>query len=359
MEPSSLVVLPGIEAPATLARRPPPPRRSLSPAELAAGIRAGSRSSLSQAISLVESSRESDRARSAELLRLLADRMGDSVRVGITGVPGVGKSTLIEALGRLLLEDPTERVAVLAVDPSSPLTKGSILGDKSRMGWLSSQDRAYVRPSPSRGSLGGVASRTREVIQLCEAAGCRTIIVETVGVGQSEVAVEGLVDCFLLLMLAGAGDEVQGIKKGVIEMADAIAITKADGDNLVKAKVARQMVLNALHMVARKGPEVPVAICSSATGEGLQEVWGLVREFVDRAKRTGDFEARRARQGSRWLRQMMDEEVLDRYYRQPGLEAVLAAATHEVERGALTPRMAAEIVFRRFPVDGGYHPPST
>lgn len=276
---------------------------------------------------------------------LLLPLSGGSLRLGITGVPGVGKSTLIEALGKVILADTDAQIAVLAVDPTSPLTHGSILGDKSRMPWLSNHPRAYVRPSPSQGSLGGVAARTREVIQLCEAFGCTAVIVETVGVGQSEVAVAGLVDCFLLLLLAGAGDEVQGIKKGVIEMADLAAVTKCDGANLVPAKIARQMALNAFHLMGR---ETEVYLTSSVTGDGLPDLWGSVQAFVRHAGASGEKAARRGRQGVQWMTEMVERAVLDRFYSDPEVAALLGPLKDQVRRGLATPRGAAERVLSGF-----------
>jgi LAO/AO transport system kinase len=292
-------------------------------AALAAAIRAGDRAALARGITLIESTAAPHRASADELLQLLTPHSGRAVRVGVTGPPGAGKSTFIDALGVRRCA-AGQRVAVLSVDPSSPVTHGSILGDKARMEALARHPGAFIRPSPSGGELGGVARRTRETIVLCEAAGYEVVLVETVGVGQSEVVVRGMVDCFLVLLLAGAGDELQGIKKGVIELADVLAVNKADGDNRARAELARGQVARALHYLS--GPadawQPPVLACSAQTGEGVEEVWRTVEQFLGQARRAGTFDARRREQRLAWL----DALVLD------GLRATLGAHRGAAQR---------------------------
>ncbi|PRQ02581.1 putative GTPase [Enhygromyxa salina] len=272
-------------------------RERPSVSALAAGVRAGDRSALGRAITLLESRLGADQARARELLERLLPHTGAALRVGVTGVPGVGKSTFIETLGRQLTGAGT-KVAVLAVDPSSTISGGSILGDKTRMQELARDPLAFVRPSPSRGSLGGVARRTREVILLCEAAGYEVVLVETVGVGQSETMVAGMVDFFLVLMLAGAGDELQGIKRGILELADLVAINKADGDNLEQARRARVEYARALHLMPRKSEHwtVPVVTCSGLSGAGVAELWAQVERYREVSTEAGEWEAKRAQQ---------------------------------------------------------------
>ncbi len=286
-------------------------RRRPTPAELAEGIRQGDRTTLARAITLIESSREADFEPAQRLLTELLPRTGASLRVGITGVPGAGKSTFIEALGTRLCGQG-KRVAVLAVDPSSTVTRGSILGDKTRMQSLAQEPLAFIRPSPSGGTLGGVARKTRETLLLCEAYGFDVILVETVGVGQSETTVHSMVDCFMVLMIAGAGDELQGIKKGILELAELMVITKADGDNLHRVELAAADLRNALHILRPRddGHATPVMACSSLEGTGIQEVWDEVRAFQERALESGAFSKRRRAQLSNWIDATAEEEVL-------------------------------------------------
>ncbi|BDC50302.1 ATPase/protein kinase [Bryobacterales bacterium F-183] len=299
------------------------------------GLLAHDRSVLARAITLVESTREQDRRQAEDLIELCLPHAGSSIRIGISGVPGVGKSTFIEALGQRFLQHPDAAVAVLAVDPSSPLTGGSILGDKTRMAALSAHPRAFIRPSPSSGGLGGVQRRTRETIVLCETAGFDTILVETVGVGQSEVAVASMTDCFLLLLLANAGDELQGIKRGIMELCDLIAINKADGDNAQAAEVARKQYESALHYLGRS---VPVLTCSALTGHNLVGVEGQLAEFFENARKTGVFDRKRQQQSVQW----MDEAVR--------LLIEQKAADHagdlrqQVEQGHISPLKAARLL---------------
>lgn len=275
----------------------------LSPQAYADGIRRGDRVVLGQAITLVESSLASDQQLAAELLEMVLPDTGRSIRIGITGVPGVGKSTFIEVFGAHLLEQQ-RRLAVLTIDPSSQLTRGSILGDKTRMEALSKHPNAFIRPSAAGNALGGVAHKTREALLLCEAAGYEVLLIETVGVGQSEVAVKSMVDFFLLLALAGAGDELQGIKKGILEMADAIVVTKADGDNIGRATAAKTDYERALHLSAPPpsgwGPVVMTA--SAHTGTGIDAVWKTIVSFHDRMTATGMLRENRSQQHVAWFK---------------------------------------------------------
>ena len=266
------------------------------------GVRAGDRVILAKAITLVESTLAEDETIATMLLNNLLPETGNSIRIGITGVPGVGKSTFIEGFGKLITSSG-KKVAILTIDPSSQLTRGSILGDKTRMNDLSKNPNAFIRPTPSANILGGVANRTREVMLLCEAAGYDIIIVETVGVGQSEIAVKNMVDFFLLLMLAGAGDELQGIKKGIVEMADAIVVTKADGDNISKASEAMAEYKYALHLLPqhRSGWTPVVRTCSAYTGEGFEEIWNLILEHQHKTQLSGFRDENRSQQNSTWF----------------------------------------------------------
>lgn len=283
----------------------------MSAEEYAAGTRAGDPAILARAITLVESSEANDETIASELMRLLLPNRDDSVRIGITGVPGVGKSTFIEALG-LHLCNQGHRVAVLAVDPTSAISGGSILGDKTRMERLSRHPSAYIRPSPSGGVLGGVTRKTRETIALCEAAGYNVVLVETVGVGQSETAVRSMTDFFLLLVLTGAGDELQGLKKGIVEMADAIVVTKADGLNLLPARQLRSEVAQVLHLLDPATPGwKPEALTSSAVdGKGIREVWNLIEKFRAQMSASGEWSARRLAQVHDGLLDCARERIL-------------------------------------------------
>ena len=301
---------------------------------------------LSRAITLVESTLATDQMLAQEVLAQVLPTAGGALRVGITGVPGVGKSTFIEALGLFLVDKMGKKLAVLAVDPSSPRSGGSILGDKTRMPQLAAHERAFIRPSPAGGSLGGVARATREALLLCEAAGHDVIFVETVGVGQSETTVHGLVDFFLLLMLAGAGDELQGLKRGIMEMADALLITKADGANALAATRARQDYQNALHLFppAASGWAVPVRTCSALSGEGLHEVWEMLQAYANHAQNTGFWQQRRQRQQLQWLHQSIRQALEARFYESAAVRAQLPALEAQVAAGQLTPAAAAQLL---------------
>jgi LAO/AO transport system kinase len=279
------------------------------------GIQNKDLSILSQAITLIESTQESHQKKAQAIIEKCLPSSGKSIRIGITGVPGVGKSTFIEAFGNKLIQEG-RKVAVLAVDPSSERSKGSILGDKTRMEKLANSENAFIRPSPSAGSLGGVARKTRETIILCEAAGFDTILIETVGVGQSETLVKSMVDFFLLLMLAGAGDELQGIKRGIMEMADAIAITKTDGDNINNAISARSQYENAIHLFpkAESGVNPQVFTCSSISGNGIERIWEFIRDHQKETQRNGYFESNRSFQSKYWMHETILETLKLSFY---------------------------------------------
>ena len=319
-----------------------PPKR-LSAAEYVAGILAGSRTVLGRAITLVESTLPVDQVLAQEVLQAVLPHTGRSLRVGITGVPGVGKSTFIEALGRFLVETKGHKLAVLAVDPSSQRGGGSILGDKTRMPWLSAQPAAFIRPSPAGTSLGGVARATREALLLCEAAGHGVIFVETVGVGQSETTVHGMVDFFLLLMLAGAGDELQGLKRGIMEMADALCITKADHGNEQAARRARLDYQSALHLFppAPSGQVQPVLLTSAVSGSGIAEVWEVIEQYAAATRQSGYFEQRRQEQQLQWLHHSIVQALEARFYADTAVRERLPAVRAAVAAGRLTPFAAA------------------
>ncbi len=302
-------------------------KRELNLKEYISGIRNQDRSVLAKAITLVESSLPKHRELAQEIIEACLPYSGNSIRIGISGVPGVGKSTFIESFGKMLTNQ-NHRVAVLAIDPSSNRSKGSILGDKTRMENLSRDKNAFIRPSPSAGSLGGVAQKTRETIILCEAAGFDIILVETVGVGQSETAVHSMVDFFLLLMLSGAGDELQGIKRGIMEMSDALIINKADGDNIDKANMAKVQYANALHLFpATPSGWVPKTdICSSFTGEGIDRVWNIIQEYIDLTKAKGYFIENRKQQEIQRFLENIDRRLLNQFYENPIIRDFMAQA---------------------------------
>ncbi|MCB9507640.1 MAG: methylmalonyl Co-A mutase-associated GTPase MeaB [Myxococcales bacterium] len=310
--------------------------------ELVAGVRSGDRAMIGRAITLVESRRPDHEALAQQLLVTLLPHSGGAHRVGISGVPGVGKSTFIEALGCRLV-DAGRRVAVLAVDPSSARTRGSILGDKTRMNRLAASSSAFIRPSPTSGTLGGVARRTREALLVCEAAGYDVVLVETVGVGQSETEVAAMTDFFLVLMLAGAGDELQGIKRGILELADALAVTKADGDNVAAARRAKQRYEHALHAMSPTSPNwrPRVLTCSAVTGDGLDEVWGAVTDHRAALAATGELAARRREQARGWLWAIVDDAVRRAVHERAAESGRVAALEEGVMSGDTTPALAA------------------
>jgi len=310
--------------------------------DLVDGVRAGRRAMLARAITLIESRKPEHRALAEQLMQALLPFTGKALRVGITGVPGVGKSTTIDALGTYLLEQG-HRIAVLAVDPSSTRTGGSILGDKTRMARLSMDERAFVRPSPSAGTLGGVAARTRETMLLCEAAGYDVVLVETVGVGQSETAVSDMTDTFLVLMLPGAGDELQGIKKGIIELADIVAVNKADGANVPRAKAAASEYRAALHVLGGREAHwtTPVLTYSGLTGAGIAELWAQVLLHRERARSAGAFADKRSAQQVKWMWTLFDDRLRARMRADSALRSQLPDIEREVADGTLSPTLGA------------------
>ena len=308
----------------------------------AEAILAGDRRALAKAITLVESQLPGDRDAAQALLTSLLPHTGRSIRVGITGVPGVGKSTFIEAFGQHVI-DHGHRLAVLAVDPSSPVAGGSILGDKTRMETLSRSESAFIRPSPAGKALGGVAFKTRESLMLCEAAGFDVVLVETVGVGQSEHQVAGMVDFFLLLMLPGGGDELQGIKKGILELADAIVVNKADGASEALARTTQQHYRGAMSLLSHDGFWEPrVMTCSALHGVGISEVWETITDFAEEARVNGAFEKARAGQNFSWMRQLVDEMLRSSLSTHPAVQGALPAIEEAVRSAQQTPLAAAQ-----------------
>ena len=313
------------------------------------GVLAGDRAVLAQAITQIESVRQENQIKSQEVLTQLLPHTGKAQRIGITGVPGVGKSTFIEAFGTMLIERE-HSVAVLAVDPSSSISGGSILGDKSRMPALSNNKSAFVRPSPNALSSGGVGRRTRETQLLCEAAGYDIVLVETVGVGQSEIMVSDMVDTFLVLMLPGAGDELQGIKKGVLELADIIAVNKADGDNRARAMAAKKDYDAALRYLRHRsdGWMPPVEVISAQDGTGLAELWDQVERHFELLRTTGELEERRSLQRRRWMWSLIEERLLDKFRQHPQVSSRLVDLESAVVAGKSTPAQAVQELLDTF-----------
>ncbi|MCD7972373.1 MAG: methylmalonyl Co-A mutase-associated GTPase MeaB [Candidatus Azobacteroides sp.] len=311
--------------------------------EYAEGILRGNITFLSQAVTLLESTQPHHQQLAQELIEKCIPYSGKSVRIGITGVPGAGKSTSIDTLGMHIIREG-HKLAVLAIDPSSERSKGSILGDKTRMEALAVHPDVFIRPSPSAGSLGGVARKTRETVILCEAAGYDTIFVETVGVGQSETAVHSMVDFFLLIQLAGTGDELQGIKRGIMEMADGIVVNKADGNNIDKAKLAQQQYINALHLFppAESGWKPEVLTYSGYYNIGIPEIWDMIRRYIDFTKENGYFEKKRARQSFYWLHETILEELKNHFYQDPDVRTILKEKERQVIDSEVTPFIAAK-----------------
>ncbi len=324
-------------------------RTRLTTDEYVAGVMDKNLSVVSQAITLVESNSKAHIELAQQVLKQLLPHTGKSVRIGITGLPGAGKSTFIEAFGNYLC-DAGLKVAVLAIDPSSTLTKGSILGDKTRMETLSRNSNAFIRPSPSGGTLGGVARKTRETMLVCEAAGYDVIIVETVGIGQSETTVRSMVDFFLLVLLPGAGDELQGIKKGSVEIADALVINKADGDNIQRAELTASQYRQAVHYIqpATDGWETKVSTCSALKGNGIPEVWQMIKDYMDYIKSNAIFKDRRDKQTLQWVYSMVEEQLLYNFYNDPHIKTLIGKLEPDVISGETTPTSAVTALLNQY-----------
>lgn len=317
--------------------------KTLSLNDYVEGILEGNRTILSRAITLIESTKSEHQDLAQEIIEKCLPKTGDSIRIGITGVPGVGKSTFIETLGNLIT-GKGRKLAVLAIDPSSTKTRGSILGDKTRMETLANNPDAFIRPSPTAGSLGGVARKTRETIYLCEAAGYDTIFIETVGVGQSETAVHSMVDFFLLLMLAGAGDELQGIKRGIMEMADAIAINKTDESPEKSVQQAVREYKNALHLYppSESGWEPKVTTCSALNNKGVEDIWDLILDYISVTRENGYFDDQRNRQAKHWMYETINNRLQDAFYNDPGIKKELKSIEEKVLNGEISSFKAAQ-----------------
>lgn len=329
-----------------------PLRKKMSVEDFVEGVKKGDRMILAKAITLIESNAPKDFDKAQRVLQALLPRTGHSLRIGITGVPGAGKSTFIEAFGQLLCQQGY-KVAVLAVDPTSSITGGSILGDKTRMQKLSREPNCFIRPSPSGGTLGGVARKSRETMMLCEAAGCNVILVETVGVGQSETTVRSMVDFFMLVVLTGAGDDLQGIKKGIMELADAIVVNKADGDNLERAKVTQGEYERMVEFIrpATEGWKTHAYRCSALKKTGLLELWAVMREFEKVTKQSGAFENRRQRQIIAWVKTMIDEHLHNLFYEDPVIKGRLPEVKAAVLAGVVSPSQAVAELIKTFDLD--------
>ena len=313
------------------------------------GILSRNKTILARAITLIESNAEKHFDLAQELIKEVLPYTGKSVRIGITGMPGAGKSTFIETFG-LFLIDNNKTPAILAIDPSSTVSRGSILGDKTRMENLSRHEKAFIRPSPSAGNLGGVARKTKETLLLCEAAGYDVILIETVGVGQNEVTVRSMVDFFLLVLISGAGDELQGIKKGVIELADAILINKADGDNIIQAEAAMSQYNNALHYLANATPgwKTQAYTCSAIENKGIENIWAVINEFVNYTKNTKIFEDRRLVQTKSWFDSLLNEEILYRFYNNEKVTTALNKVVSQIMNNEITPVVGVKKIISLF-----------
>jgi len=323
------------------------PRRKIDVSAYAEGVLAGDRALLARAITLVESNAPHHLQSAQDLLQHLLPHTGNSMRVGITGVPGAGKSTFIDTFGSYLTEQGY-RVAVLAIDPSSSVTGGSILGDKTRMENLSRDENAFIRPSPTGGMLGGVARKTRESMLVCEAAGYDVILVETVGTGQSEITVRSMVDFFLLILITGAGDELQGIKKGVIEIADALLINKADGDNKIPAQAARSEYNRVLHFLtsATEGWTTRAHTASALTGDGIENIWNVIQAFEEKTMSSGIFEQRRQSQLREWLHTVVETQLIDFFFRHPAIQSALPDIEESVASGEMPATAGAQALLK-------------
>ncbi|MCL2596294.1 MAG: methylmalonyl Co-A mutase-associated GTPase MeaB [Paludibacter sp.] len=328
----------------------------LSVEDYVKGILDGNISVLSQAVTLIESSLPAHQKLAHCILEKCLSFAGNSVRLGITGVPGAGKSTFIEVLGMYLVSQKGKKLAVLAIDPSSERTKGSILGDKTRMEELSASRNAFIRPSPASGSLGGVARKTRETIVLCEAAGFDTVIVETVGVGQSETAVHSMVDFFLLIQLAGTGDELQGIKRGIMEMADGIVINKADGENIEKSRLAQNLFKNALHLFPYPQSQwtAEVLLASAIEKTGISQVWNMVEKYIDFVIANGYFQNNRNEQSKYWMYETIDSQIKDRFYNNINIKKLLKQVEQDVLTHKISSFAAAHKLLDKYFCEEGY-----
>lgn len=324
------------------------------PEECIAGVLARDRCMIAKTISIIESRAAGHQAIAQHIIDGLYPHTGNAVRIGVTGIPGAGKSTFIESFGMQLLEHGRQ-VAVLAIDPSSSISGGSLLGDKSRMARLSADPRAFIRPSPSGGALGGAADKTRETMMVCEAAGFDVILVETVGVGQTEIAVASMVDFFLLLLVAGAGDRYQGIKKGIIEMVDAIVITKADGDNIENANAARQEYTEALSQLKPETPHwrPPVVTCSAHDSEMVMDVWRIISQYVERLSDTGELAEKRARQSVDWMMAMIDQGLMHQFRKNPQVGRILDSVLRAIETGSISAEEAAQQLLEAYETPDG------
>ncbi len=351
---SALIVNPGIEQPpvvdsASLQRFLSRSRKNLTLDDYVDGILKGNRTVLSKAITLVESSLPDHTQLAQDIIERCLPHSGKSLRIGITGVPGAGKSTFIEAMGGYLTSKG-HKLAVLAIDPSSERSKGSILGDKTRMETLSADPNAFIRPSPSSGSLGGVARKTRESVFLCEAAGFDTIIIETVGVGQSETAVHSMTDFFLLIQISGAGDEVQGIKRGIMEMADLIAVNKADGSNIEKAQLAKAQYQSALQLFPKpvSGWKPQSVVCSAITHTGIDQIWDIVQQYEQLTRDNGYFDQRRHNQARYWMNETIHNSLIRHFYSHPDIETLLPQYEEKVLDDKITSFAAARALLNEY-----------